>query len=232
MEIQEFAPRHLVAQLAFEKNQATVVDRRGELAGALHEILETSTADLDATAAEATTRDGMSKYRIGMAQLLAVLHVDGLDEGHEKVETFFRRGMELLDTPPLSRVTAHTSDVAAVPSFEELREALLDGLVPTSSQLREAVGIPLSDAGWSFDFGDDRCIAEVRLGPMREVELRRLFETPDAVDFPAASLFLDVRVVQRVQDSNKDPLELWESALKRNRQITTNLSAWLRETLA
>ena len=93
MEIQEFAPRHLIAQLSFKRNQSAVIDRRGALAAELHELLGTSSASLEETAAEATTRDGMSKYRIGMAQLLAVLHVDGLDESGGNIETFFRRGM-------------------------------------------------------------------------------------------------------------------------------------------
>jgi hypothetical protein len=232
MEIQELAPRHLIAQLAFERNQAEVVDRRGELARELHELLGTSSASLEATAAEATTSDGMSKYRIGMAQLLAVVHVDGFDESGEKVETFFRRGMELLDTPPLARVVAHTSDVAAVPSFEELRDALLEGLSLSPSRLREAVGVSFSDVGWLYDFRDDRWIVEVRLGPMRDAELRQVFDAPDAADFPAASLFIDVKAMLRVGDSSEDPLDLWRSALERNRQITTNLNAWLREALS
>lgn len=232
MEIQEFAPRHLVAQLAFKRNQAAVVDRRGELAGELHELLSTSSASLDATAAEATTGDGMTRYRIGMAQLLAVLNVAGLDEGPEKVETFFRHGMEVLNTPQLARVVAHTSDVAAVPSFEELRDALQEGLSSSPSELLDAVGVPLSDVGWSYDFRDDRWIVEVQLGPMRDVELRQLFEAPEAAEFPAASLFVDVKAVLRVGDSDKSPLDLWASVLKRNRQITNNLSAWLREALA
>jgi hypothetical protein len=232
MEIQEFASRHLIAQLAFEENQARVIDRRGELAGELHKLLGTSSASLDATAAEATTHDDMSKYRIGMGQLLAVLHVDGLGEGMEDVKRFLQRGMELLDTPRLARVVAHTSDVAAVPSFEELRESLLERLSASPSRLREAVGVPLSDVGLSFDFGDDHSIVETRIGPMRDGELRRYIEAPDAAVFPEASLFLDVKVVLRVRDADKDPLELWVSALERNRRISDNLSAWLTEALA
>lgn len=232
MEIQEFAPRHVIAQLAFRRNQAAVIDRRGALAGELHELLGTSSASLEATAAEATTRDGMSKYRIGMSQLLAVLHVDGFDEDSEKVETFFRRGMELLDMPSLTRVVAHTSDVAAVPSFEELRDALLEGLSSDSQQLRDAVGVNFSDVGWFYDFRDDRWIVEIRFGPMQDTELRQLFDPPETAEFPAASLFVDVKVVSPVRDSDNDPLDLWASALERNREITTNLSAWLREALA
>lgn len=232
MEVQEFAPRHLIAQLAFERNQATVVDRRGELAGALHEFLDTSSASLDATAAEATSRDEMSKYRIGMAQLLAMLNVDDFDKSRELVEAFLQRGMELLENPSLARVVAHTSDVAAVPSFEALRDGLLEGLSSSPSGLRDAVGVPLSDVGWSYDFKDDRWIIEVRIGPMRAGELRQFFEAPDVADFPAASLFIDVKTMLRVKDPSKDPLQLWTAALERNRQVTGNLIAWLREALS
>jgi hypothetical protein len=232
MEIQEFAPRHLVAQLAFERNQAAVVDRRGELAGELHELLGTSSASLDATAAEATTPDGMSKYRIGMGQLLAVLHIDGFKDGSEEIKRFFQRGLELLSNPRLVRVVAHTSYVAAVPSFEELREALLEGLSASPSRLREMVGTPLSDVGFSFDFGDDHSIVELRIGPMRDRELGRFIEAPDGAVFPDASLFLDVKVVLRAEDADRDPLELWTSALERNRRLGGSLSAWLTETVA
>jgi hypothetical protein len=232
MEVQEFAPRHLVAQLAFEKNQAAVVDRRGELAGELHELMGTSSASLDATAAEATTRDGMSKYRIGMGQLLAVLHIDGFKERAEDVERFFQRGLELLSTPRLTRAVAHTSYVAAVPSFEELRDALLEGLAASPAQLREMVGSPLSDVGFSFDFRDDNAIVELRIGPMRDSELGRFIEAPEDVVFPDASLFLDVKVVLRAEDTDRDPLELWRSALKRNRLLGDRLSTWLTEAVA
>jgi hypothetical protein len=231
MEIQEFAPRHLIAQLAFKRNQSAVIDRRGALAEELHERLNTSSASLEQTAAEATTRDGLSRYRIGMAQLLAVLHIDGLDEGGEKVETFFKHGMDLLNAPPLARIVAHSSDVAAVPSFDELRDALLENLSSSPSGVRDAVGVPLADAGWLYDFRDDSRIVEVRIGPMYDEELRKVFDAPDAALFPAASLFIDVKVVLRVGDSDRDPLDLWASALERNRQITNNLSTWLREAL-
>ena len=232
MEIQEFAPRHLVAQLAFERNQAAVVDRRGELAGELHELLGTSSASLDATAAEATTPDGMSKYRIGMGQLLAVLHVDGFQEKTKDVEQFFHRGLELLHGPRLTRVVAHASYVAAVPSFEELREALFEGLSASSSRLREMVGTPVSDVGFSFDFGDDQSIVELRIGPMRDHELARFIEAPDGVVFPEASLYLDIKVVVRAKDADQDPVELWGSALDRNRRLGDSLSVWLKEAVA
>jgi hypothetical protein len=231
MEIQEFAPRHLIARLVFEKKHAAVVDRRGELADELHELLDVSSVAIGEAATEATTDDGMSTYRIGIAQLVAVLNIDGLDEERERMEGFFRRGMELLGAPSLSRVVAHTSDVAAVPSFDELRDALLADFSPATSQLRDAVGIPLSDCGWNFDFEDDRSAVELVFGPMRERELRRAFEAPESADFPAASLFIDVEVTLRVRDSDNDPLDLWASALDRNRRITDNLSAWMRETL-
>lgn len=231
MEIQEFAPRHLIAQLAFQRNQSAVIDRRGALAEELHEILGTSRASLEETAAEATTRDGMSKYRIGMAQLLTVLHIDGLDAGGEQAEKFFQHGMELLGRPSLARVVAHTSDVAAVQSFDELRDALLEKLSPSSSRVRDAVGVSLSDVGWLYDFRDDRRIVEVRIGPMHDEELRQVFEAPDAAVFPAASLFIDVKVVLRVGDSEEDPLSSWLSALEQNRRIVNNLSTWLREAL-
>ncbi|HXR30540.1 MAG TPA: hypothetical protein VN752_05325 [Solirubrobacterales bacterium] len=232
MEIQEFAPRHLIAQFGFQKKQASVVDRRGALAGELQELLGASSASLDPTAAEVTTRDGMNKFRIGMVQLVAVLNIDDFDDDMRKVEDFFQRGMDLLDAPPLAQVVAHTSDVAAVPSFDDLRDGLLEALSSTSSRLRDAVGIPLSDLGWSYDFDDDRWIVQVRIGPMRDDELRQLFEAPDATDFPAASLFVDVKAKLRVGDSKKDSLDLWASALERNRQITANLTAWLTEALA
>ena len=231
MEIQEFALRHLIAQLVFNRNQSVVIDRRGALAAELHDLLGTSSASLEETATEATTPDGLSKYRVGMAQLLAALHVDGFDEGGENIETFFRRGMELLKAPGLTRVVAHTSDVAAVASFDGLRDVLLESLSPSSSQVRDVVGVPLSDTGWLYDFRDDHQIVEVRFGPMHEEELRRAFEAPDATVFPAASLFIDVKVVLRVGDSEKDPLDLWASALKQNRRITNNLSTWLKEAL-
>ena len=231
MEIQEFAPRHLIAQLAFQQNQSAVIDRRGALAAELHEKLGTASASLEETAAEATTRDGMSKYRIGMAQLLAALHVDGLDGEDEKIEAFFRLGMDLLDSPPLTRVVAHTSDVAAVPSFEELRDAMMENLSSSPSRVRDAVGVPLSDVGLHYDFRDDSRIVEVRIGPMHDEELRKVFDAPDTAVFPAASLFIDVKMVARVGDSKNDSLDLWASALKRNRQIANNLSTWLRETL-
>ncbi|HET9198588.1 MAG TPA: hypothetical protein VFN92_10090 [Solirubrobacterales bacterium] len=232
MEIQEFAPRHVVAQLIFKRKQATVVDRRGELAGELHDLFATASAALEPTAAEATTDDEMSKYRIGMAQLLAEMHVDGFEEGSERVETFFRRGMELLDSPTLSRVVAHTSDVAAVPSFDDLREALFEKLSANPGRIRDAVGVPVDDAAWTYNFADDSWIVDVRISPMTGDDLQYAFDAPDGAEFPDASLFVDVKVMRRAEDKDGDPLELWDSALRRNRQITAKLGAWLKEALA
>lgn len=196
MEVQEFAPRHLVSQLVFKRKQAALVDRRGELADELGTFLDASSVSLDATSAEVSTDDEMSKYRIGIAQMLAVVNIEGFDDDCKKVKDFLRRGSELLEAPPIRRVVAHTSDVAAVSSFEDLRDGLA-ALSPGSAELHDAVGVPLSDVGWSYDFKDDQWVVEVRVGPMQDGELRNLFDAPEALDFPAASLFLDVKVVLR-----------------------------------
>jgi hypothetical protein len=231
MEVQEFAPRHLIAQLAFKRRQASVVDRRGELADELARFLDASSVSLAETAAEAATDDGLGKYRIGIAQILVARSIDGLEDGGKGVGDFFQRGMELLGAPELRRVVAHTSDVAAVPSFEEMRDAL-GALTPGMPRLREAVGVPVADLAWAYDFSDDRWVVEVRIGPMHDTELRDAFDAPEGLDLPPASLLLDVKVVLRVQDGAGDAVQLWSSALERNRKITDNVNAWLREALA
>jgi hypothetical protein len=112
-----------------------------------------------------------------------------------------------------------------------MRDAL-GALTPGMPRLREAVGVPVADLAWAYDFSDDRWVVEVRIGPMHDTELRDAFDAPEGLDLPPASLLLDVKVVLRVQDGAGDAVQLWSSALERNRKITDNVNAWLREALA
>jgi hypothetical protein len=185
---------------------------------------------MDPTAAEVSTDESMTKYRIGIMQLFAAVNIQIFQDDLEAVGEFFRRGWELAGSPRLTRVTAHTSDVAPVQSFDELRDAL-EGTLPNQGGLREAVGVPLEDFGLALDFSDEHWIVEVKIGPMREDELRGLFEAPKTVDFPPDALFLDVKAVMRRPNEAANALELWTKAFDRNRKITHNVDAWLREVL-
>src|SRR4051794_41061892 len=139
MEVQGFAPVHLVAQVTFARSQGAVVDNRGRLGSMLAEQFDLENVSVKTTAAQVEGADGRDQYRIGIAQLRASLRsFTEFDDASERVRKFFRIALDQLGNPVVISATAHTTDVAATDSLEDLRIALVEHVTPPTGILKEA----------------------------------------------------------------------------------------------
>lgn len=231
MEVQDFAPQHLVAQLALRRRNPAIIDRRGAIALAMSDHLGMGHTSLEPTAAEIKSEDGRDQFRIGFAQVLAsILSFEDFDEAVRGASDFFGMALEVLDHPPVKRVVAHTSDIAAVDSFDALRDSLARAFIPRLDGLNKAVGVDLTDAGWTFVHDDAESMIEVNVGPMEEKQLRDVLDD-EISTYPPSLLFLDVKTMVRVKEGETSALDLWANAVERNRSIVERLSGWLKELI-
>jgi hypothetical protein len=231
MELQDFALQHLYSQLGFAESQPAVVDTRGSTAKAMQKHLGLTNASLQPTAAEVSSDDGRDHYRIGIAQTYAsLMNVDDLAQAKEQTDGFLKMAMEHLQKPAVAALNIRTFDIAPADSFEDLRDALRRGLTPAAPGLIDAVGVPLSDLTWVFEFKDQDTAVSVQFGPMENEQLRAILQDPDGADYPDNALFLSVDTKLRHKDGNsQDPLEWWDRSVEAHRKKAGRIGEWLRE---
>ncbi len=197
------------------------------------EHLKLAGVNIHPTAAEVRSEDGRDRYRIGVAQALAMLgNFDKVEDAIERARGFFEMALDRLGGPGVGRLNVHTVDVAPADSFELVRDRLAEILLGGHARtLGGAVGAPLSDMGWSAEFEDTNRKVTVRLGPMQSEQLDELLEEQDA-DAPPNMLFLDVdSELQITERGGRDAIDSWAKAVEMHRAMTTRMGDWLREVL-
>ncbi len=238
MEVQGFAPVHLIAQVTFARSQGVVVDNRGRLGSMIAEQFDLENVSVRETAAQIEGADGRDQYRIGIAQLRASLRsFTEFDDALERVRRFFQVALDQLGNPVVINATAHTTDVAATNSLEGLRDALAEHVTPPTGTLKEALGIPFTDLGLSFRFEDpDKSSTQIQFGPMDESTLAQFLQDPAPTGYPALGLMLDVHtrhiVVAEPGDGEADVIGFWDKALASNRRSTERTGSWLKEVIS
>jgi hypothetical protein len=233
VELQDFAPLRLYTRLLFSETQGAVLDKRGEIAQAMAEHLKLTGVGILPTAAEVQSDDGRDHYRIGVAQTYATIgSFDKIDEAIEEARGFFEMALARLGGPPIRALNVHTVEVAPADSFELVRDRLADRLLgDAAKRLGSAVGTPLSDMGWSAEFGDPNKKISMRLGPMQSDQLGELLEGQDP-DSPPNMLFLDVDSdVQIGERSASDAIDSWSKAVGAHRAMVARIDHWLKEML-
>jgi hypothetical protein len=238
MEVQGFAPVHLVAQVSFARSQGAVVDNRGKLGSMMAEQFDLENVSVKTTAAQVEGGDGRDQYRIGIAQLRVSLRsFTEFDDALERVRRFFKLALDQLDNPVVIGATAHTTDVAATDSLEGLRNILAERVTPPTGMLKEALGIPFADLGLSFRFEDpEKSSTHIQFGPMDEAELAEFLQDPTPTGYPSTGLMLDVQtrhiVVADPGEGEADVIGFWEKALASNRRTTERTGSWLKEAIS
>jgi hypothetical protein len=233
VEVQDFAPRYLYSQLAFAESQASVIDRRGATAKVMADHLNLGEVTIHPTAAEVASEDGRDQFRIGIAQTYAgLLNFEGLDDAREKTARFLEMSLGHLDNPAIRMGRVRSYDIAPASSFTELRDCLAKKLAPGSSNLTEAIGMPLSDIGWVFEFEQPEVSAKVQFGAMESEQLRTTLQDPDGVGYPPSVLFVGLETVFKADDQNgSDGLKWWSHCLDRNRKMAERIGKWLKSTV-
>jgi hypothetical protein len=232
VELQDFALQHLYSRLAFADTEGSVLDRRGATAKAMGDHLKLSNVVLQPTAAEIRSDDGRDQYRIGVAQIYASLHnFDDFDGARDRTRDFFEMATKYLENPSVNSVTVRSYDIAPVDSFEDLRDELTATLVGDIQVLRDAVGVPLADAGWVFEFKDAHANVGVRFGPMESAQLQAMLEDEQGEGYPSYVLFLEVLRDLSSDSPKTDPLDWWSRAVEANRGMTKRIGDWLRREL-
>jgi hypothetical protein len=157
---------------------------------------------------------------------------DKIDEATERAQRFFEMALGHLGDPDVSALNVHTVGVAPADSFELVRDRVVDRFLGDAARgLRGAAGAPLSDVGWSAEFGDPNRKIAVRFGPMQGEQLEELLQEQDP-DSPPNMLFLDVDSDVRIGErSAPDAIESWIRAVESHRTMTTRMGNWFREML-
>jgi hypothetical protein len=233
VELQDFAPQHLYSQLVFAEPEASILDRRGATTKAMREHLKLSNYTLHPTAVEVASDDNRNQYRIGIAQVFAsLMSFDDFAGASSQTRGFLEMALEHLQNPGVAELNVRTYDIAPTDSFEQLRDSLIAGLAPGAKGLISTVGVPLTDAGWVFEFNDQNSAVSVQLGPMLGGQLEVMLRDQGSGSYPPNALFLSVDSKLRREDAKSpDAVDWWSRAVEGNRKRVARIGEWLREMM-
>jgi len=231
VELQDQAPLSLFSRVAYNNAATAILDRKGEAMQILHDLVELENFTVHPTAVEVTGENERNKFRWGINQIFANLtEIDDLDDATNRTDAFFRKGLELLQPGSLDVVTITSLDVAAVESFEELRDRMHEVLVSDFSGLSKAVGYDIGDTAWVLEFGQGDTTGRVQFGPMRSEELPARLKIPRFDDAPPNMLGVFVDLVFRPDEAGRsNVITSWRRALDKERVVVSNVMNWIRE---
>jgi len=234
MELQEFAPHALVAQLVFKTPTPAVIDQRGTLMTMLQDEFDAGVANGEPAAVEAFSEDKREQYRIGTAQVMASSeNFDELDAASEKISRFAGVALGRLGDPNVGLVRVRTFDLAATGSFEELRDTLAAAFGAPRGELAEIVGQPMTDVGWVYEFTDSQPNVTLRFGPMKASQIKTFVRDTRDSQYPAEFLFLDVDFAHPKEDLDPDrAVARLQHSIESNRKVVRRVTDWLTEKIA
>jgi hypothetical protein len=192
MEIQEPLLKMLIFQARFEPSprfadlRGALVERLRMEAGVPHwswgDIVEVANESRSIIAA-ASSRD---------LRVRTEFSVDA-EEFKVLVSKCARATFETLKVESVAFVGVRCYWVAAVESFEDLRDRLVERLGGNNAGI-DLVGQPVSDAGWVYEFFDQNPKHMLRFGPMKREQAigLNLFSEANKDLIPVEFLFVDV----------------------------------------
>jgi hypothetical protein len=230
MELQELALKALGCQLRYELTPR-YPDVRGRLA---EEVIERFDVPQWGWGDQFLNFGNEEQSRVliagGQEVRAQINRVSDISETVAMIGDFFALALDILDVKEVSFVGARSYWAAAVSSFDELREWMLNGL--GSSVLNDVsgqVGGKLTDIGWVLEFMDQDPKHRLALGPMtREQLLERVLPSATSDDIPDAFLFIDFdRIYNETEHDRGQALEKWRNAVDRNLEIVHGLGGVL-----
>jgi hypothetical protein len=126
-----------------------------------------------------------------------------------------------------------TQWVAAVDSFDELRDRMADRLGGSLSSVFSVVDQPLTDAGWVWEFHGVDPKYSVRFGPMtREQGLQVYFYEVNEERVPLEFLFVDFdRVINEQPVSRHRSEQVWADDLRASISVAEQVAAGLASAI-
>ncbi len=196
------------------------------------DFLKLPSLSLHPTAVEVASEENREQYRIGLVQIYALLTgFDDFEEASGKVGEFLQMAVEHLDPPKVEAINVRTCDIAPVESFEDLRDRLNEALVSGIGGVRNAIGVPLSDSAWVFEFEDANVSGRIQFGPMQSEQLEEVLQVKEGIEVPPNMLFL--LVDSKFQgNEHEDAVERWRRAVAKQRGMAERTGAWLTEMVA
>jgi hypothetical protein len=136
MEVQDFAPHFLLAQLVFKDTSPAIIDQRAAWITTLRDEFGATEAQAELAAVEAFTEDRTEQYRVGTAQVLASIeNFEEIETAGEKLARFAEVALDRIERPHIAQLRVRTFDLAATDSFEDLRDTLADALAAPRAEL-------------------------------------------------------------------------------------------------
>lgn len=153
---------------------------------------------------------------VGSRELRIVYeHIERTEDFLDAARSFFTFGLDQLEVQELDFLGVRSYWLAAVDSFDELRDWMIDRFSP-SEPFSAALSAKVSDVGWVFEYRDQDPETVVRLGPMKVEQLiDQIFGTSAADIFPDQFLFLDIDRIHRGPIQAEEALSRMETAFER-----------------
>jgi len=233
MELQDFAPHLLLAQVVFKEPSPAVIDQRGAWITTLGEKFGATEFSAEAAAVEAFSEDKRKQYRVGTMQVVAsVENFDEIERVGKELGEFVDVALTRVNRPRVAQVRVKTYDLAPTDSFDELRDALAASLLTPTQKLAEIVGKPMSDVGWVMEFLGSNPNITVRFGPMKIDQIKTMLRDERDSQYPEQFLFLDLDYLQEGEDLDVDQaVARLAKGIESNRHVVRHVADWLRETL-
>lgn len=233
MEVQDFAPHMLLAQLVFKEPSPTVIDQRGAWIATLRDEFGAAEFSAEGAAVEAFGEHRREQYRVGTMQVAASTeNFDEIEDAEEKIRRFVELALDRAERPHLAVVRVRTFDLAATDSFGELRDALAASLGVARGELADVVGGGLSDAGWVLEFTDANPNITLRFGPMKANQIKTFLRDQRDSQYPGEFLFLDVDYAHTDQDlDSEQAVARLAHSIDSNRKVVHRVANWLTEKL-
>lgn len=232
MELQEFTPHLLLAQLRPVRPVAAVLDTRGAFVDHAREALALDNWGYGDDGVEIASSDRRELYRLNIHEVSASAeNFESFEAARSRITEFLAMGLKHLGDPDVAWIGIRSHDLAPADDFAELQAALIRTHSPSAAHLVEMVGAQPSDVGWQFDFHEGHPRITVRFGPMKAEQARtQLFRDNTETHYPEQFLFLDVdRVLPELTLSAVEALEKSSDSLEKQRALVGRVAEWLSD---
>jgi hypothetical protein len=223
VELQELSLKTVWTQLRFRPS-SRIADIRGQIAEELSKAHELPEWGWGEDVAHVFSSDRTTNLIVTGRELRAGFDkIERLDDLRQTITSFLSYGLDVLGVEEVMFLGVRSYWLAAVDSFDELRDWLIASFSGGAAPLLEALGDSPTDAGWVYEFHKQDPKQRLQFGPMKQAQLVEGVLTTDSSEgIPPEFLFVDMdrvyndkptevgRVIERWSDSFQRTLDLGE----------------------
>ncbi len=230
MDIQEPVLKAVLTEVRFEPTPR-FPEKRAELIERLRELRDLQHWKMTEQFVQVLTEDDPSDLlQVSVGNGSFSFENPDAAECRNATETGIEIVVDALEVQAATYIGVRSMWVAAVETFDELRDHLIATVGGASAAVVEPVGQKASDAGWVFEFRTTQPQHVLRFGPMhQEQATTQIFRDKDPENYPPNFLFLDLdRLYNGDPVPREDLAARWGSAYDRNLEVATEVLAGLR----